>query len=189
MRNGFLLAISIMLLTSNVFAAVYQCRVNGKIVFSDKYCSKNPRKIHIRKANSLETPESKKTKYEARNPHLTKSRKEHKAKKEAYIKRKKELNDKIESTNTGLNQSFGKLLKNSARKKELRRQTKRLDRNWQNYVDPDGAEKRDTDDKIDQLQKKVERLRNKVNEPRSYTIQKNGKTTYCNESYGNVHCY
>lgn len=189
MKTIFSLTLSIILLSSNAVAATYQCRVNGKIVFSDKYCSEKPRRIHIRKANTLETPESKKTKYEARNPRLTKSRKEHKTKKEAYIKRKEELNNEIESTNTGLDQSFGKLLKNAARKKELRRKSKRLDKNWQNYVDPDGAEKRDTDDKIDQLQKKVERLKRKTNEPRSYTIQKNGRTTYCNESYGSVNCY
>lgn len=185
MRNVFILTLSVILLTSNAFAAVYQCKVNGKIVFSDKYCSQKPKKIYIRKSNTLETPESKKTKEDARNPNLVIFRK----KKKAYLKRKEQLNDEIESINTGLNQSFNSLLINKQRKNELIRQSKRMDRNWQNYVDPNGAEKRDTDDKIDQLQKKVKRLKRKVNEPRSYTIQKNGKTTYCNESYGNVHCY
>ena len=186
MRIILTLIVFIPLLFSNAFAAVYQCKVNGKTIFSDKPCSPNAKKVEIFDRDEFHAADRQKA---LRNSQNNKAHDNKNKKRLAYEKRRSELNEEINSINLGLNQSLNSLLLNKRKQKQLRRQLKHLNASWLNYIDPEGAQERETDDKIENLQKEVKRLKKNSNATKSYTIQKNGRTTYCDESYGNVHCY
>ncbi len=186
MRITIILVISTFLIFSNAFAAVYKCKVNGKTIFSDKPCSPNAHKVEIFDRDKLHVADRQKA---LRNSQINKIQNDKNNKRLVYERRRTELNEEINSINLGLNQSMSSLLINKRKQKQLKRQLKHLNASWLNYINPEGAQERETEDKIERLQKEVERLKDKSNATKSYTIQKNGRTTYCDENYGNVHCY
>lgn len=182
--------------SSDTFARVYKCTVNGKFVYSQTSCGEEAKEIQIYDKDKFhqdsitnwEQSKAEALQGKGIENHANKvlanqiaMQNQKNALYEEYQNRRASFVDELNNLNLGSDQSIGSLIANKSRKTDLEFTIRQLDMDYANSIDPQGAQERMLSNQVEELNGKVDKLNKKIKASANATCQVSGNFTYCSD--------